>query len=408
VTYVPAYCTTPPGGDNVTVSCPLTLNETELVDKDAGIYTGYNEEGGYYEYARDCKPVGAPTALFTVTPPVPYECTNVALDASTSLDGGAPPLTYLWTIANLTGKATLTGPSDTVTTTFHCDGAGTVNVTLVVTNNLSLTHGKSVIVEQLALIGCILDVYTGPYRFCNQTTNNLGIGNWTNADAFAPGDWVWIYANVSYNGAPINHHLIAFEVLFDPDNLTGRGPECIAYRVAETNKDGTAVINFRIPVPCDTDYMGKWLVIVSTKVQDVKQEDQLRFDVGWILEIVEAWTTLSGEPATVFIREVDCIDFHVTIKNIMWVPKNVTIIIVVYDECHVPLGQVIVRKTIPGGAYCSPNIENITIQETICVPQWAYVGAGKVYYNLFTALPRDCGVAYSPEYSTDIVIKYEP
>jgi len=149
VTYVPAYCTSTTAGDNVTVSCPLTLNETELVDKDAGIYAGYNEESGYYEYARDCKPVSPPTAAFTWSPTVPYESDTVTLNASASDDGGAGPLTYQWTI---TGNATLTGPSDTVTTTFHCDGAGTVNVTLAVTNTIPLSDTVTHQIEQLARI----------------------------------------------------------------------------------------------------------------------------------------------------------------------------------------------------------------------------------------------------------------
>jgi hypothetical protein len=149
VTYVPPYCTSPPALDNVTVSCPLTLNETELVDKDAGIYTGYNEESGYYEYARDCKPVSLPTAAFTWSPTIPYESDTVTLNASASDDGGAGPLTYLWTI---TGNATLTGPNNTVTTTMHCDGPGTVNVTLAVTNTIPLSDTVTHQIEQLARI----------------------------------------------------------------------------------------------------------------------------------------------------------------------------------------------------------------------------------------------------------------
>jgi hypothetical protein len=136
ITYVPPYCPTSQP-KNRTVSCPLKLNETELVDKDANIYQPgtYSVESGYYEYARQCVVCIPPVrAAFTWLPAVPYEYDDVLLNASTSSDGGAGPLTYQWTI---TGPATLTGPNDTMhacITTFHCDGAGTVNVTLTVTN----------------------------------------------------------------------------------------------------------------------------------------------------------------------------------------------------------------------------------------------------------------------------------
>jgi len=63
ITYVPPYCETLTPPENCTVSCPLKLNETELVDKDANMHEmihwggsvdTYGEESGYYEYAREC------------------------------------------------------------------------------------------------------------------------------------------------------------------------------------------------------------------------------------------------------------------------------------------------------------------------------------------------------------------
>ena len=353
-------------------------------------------DDGFYWYARTAP--GVPQARFTWSPPTPYECDDVVLDASTSDDGGEPPLTYEWTV---TGDGTLIGANDTKITTMHCDGVGNATVFLKVTNNEGISSNVTHVIPQKERLGCILDIYTGNTRFCGQWTPNVGKGLNENADAFAPGDWVWLYADVTYNGAPVNHLLVTFEVW---DNTNS----CVTYRVAETNKDGIANTSFRIPVPCDVQLFGKWLVMASAKVQDVKQMDFLKFDVGWILEITDAWTTFEGKAETTFYRPCDDIDFHIVVKNIAWISKNVTIVIVVYDECHVPLGQVIVRKTIAGGAYCSPNNEPIDLIETIHVPQWAYIGGGKVYYNLLTALPSECGVAYSPEYSTDIAIALGP
>lgn len=391
--------------ENKTVYSDLNLidAETKLKDPDGDPVT-IGVEDGSYTYIRPQKVVGTPTAAFDWTPTAPYECDDVTLDAGDSDDGGAGPLSYLWTITNGTGGAVLTGANNTETTIMHCTGAGTVNVTLYVENQLPLNDTVTHEIEQYAKVGCILDVYTSQQRFCGQTTTNVGKGNWTNADAFAPGDNMTLYASVTYNGAPVNHVLVSFEVW---DNQ-GR---CVTYRVNETNKDGITSTYFRIAVPCDEQLFGKWTVIVTCKVQSVKQEDRLKFDVGYILQITDAYTTFQDSKETVFYRECEPeeeIDFHLTIKNIAWISKNVTIVIVVYDECSVPLGQVIVNMTMPGGAYCNPCETNVTIQDTIKVPQWAYVGIGKVYYNLFTRLPSQCGVAYSPEYSTGIVIKLGP
>jgi hypothetical protein len=92
--------------------------------------------------------------------------------------------------------------------------------------------------------------------------------------------------------------------------------------------------------------------------------------------------------------------------NIMMIPKEVTFIFVVYDDCDVPIGQVIYNTTVAGGEYCSPNEDMILINELLHLPQWTYVGLGKVYVNAFTRLPQDCGVPYCPEVSYEFVLEW--
>jgi len=375
----PPYGFFPPA--NITWSCALDLNASETVIVDSyGSDIPINVEDGLYSYVRKQFTFELfPVADFTWSPQYPYVGDNVTL-TDTSTPNGGYLIAWVWT---LTGPATL-GPNNTQNTWFRCDGPGTVNVTLTILDDDGMNRTTSKLISQVAGPWRIIELYTSSNRWCGQVTPFIGIGPNEPADSMSPDVNITLFAEVSWNGAPRNHVLVAFEVL---DNLN----RCITYRTAESNKDGLAWIWFRIPTPCDEQLFGKWFAIASAKIQDNKYNDTMRFDVGYPITLLDVEVDKDT-----YYAPSDWLYPTVYFKNIMFIKKELTLVAVAYDDCDVPIGQVIVDLWVPGGYFCHPYYMNI-ILPAIHIPQWTYVGVGKLYVSAFTALPKDCGAAYSPE-----------
>jgi hypothetical protein len=284
-----------------------------------------------------------------------------------------------------------------------------VNVTLTVWDdeNMSGTITKSI--EQKEKLGCIFDLTRSPTQFCGQTTTALGEGVNASCDALSPDLNVTLFVEVSWNGKPVNHVLVAFEVIWFayPDGTPLEYPECVLYRTAETDKDGIARIWFRVPTPCEGMMFGKWYAYASAKVQEVKQEDWMYFDVGYLVTLTGVVTTgFDGQPEDTF-EYCEWIGVTVYLKTISWMPKYVKLIVVVYDDCDVPIGQDISGVWLTETAtYCHPKDYIIIWQDAVHVPQWFYAGEGKVYVSAFTDIPSECGVPYCPEVSTGIALEW--
>jgi len=226
---------------------------------------------------------------------------------------------------------------------------------------------------------------------------------------YDPQSLVVLEAYVFYNGEPVQCKIVSFEVKF--------GEECILYRTDMTgddpddprDADGIAWIEFRIPELC-WDYggpealFGKWFVIVTVEMCEVKFNDTMMFDMGYILTLSNMVSVLScqePEPWETF-KKCEYVSFNVDITNIDWYFVPATIILVVYDDNEVPIGQEILGLDVPPGEYCSPT--TITFCIALHIPKYAYVGTGTGYINLFTALPSECGLAYCPEVSDQFLI----
>ncbi len=413
IIYVPTQPVDPPGPAYVQVGCNLDFDDTWtfIYKKPASVIPKDPSVGGTYTYKMLARQAGVPTADFTYSPGIPFVCDDVALTSTSTTPTGSTIVSYKWTV---TGNATLTGSSTTAQTTMHCDGPGIATVTLNVTNSDGLWDEETKYIVQKEVIGCMLDLYTSDNRFCGQTTDYVGKGLNEACDALSPDVNVTLFVEITWNNAPVMHVLVAFEVIWEyyvqwddpvmqlPENWVAKN-ECVLYRTAETDKDGIARIWFRVPTPCPGQMFGKWRAYATAKIQEVKQEDEMPFDVGYLITLVSLETE-----APEYIREVDAISFRIKGKSISWMDKAVTFVVVAYDDCDVPIGQYIYETTISRGMYCSPNHFEIIIGAGIPVPQWAYVGIGKLYVSAFTAIPKDCGVAYCPEKGTLFEILYVP
>lgn len=403
VTYVPPQLSAPP--DYNEANCTLLFDPEftamfELVDTLPGTMVADVFDGFYSIKTTNLVP-GAPTADFIWAPTYPYECDEVTLtDTSDPGPSGAYITSWKWTIANVTGNATLTGPDDEADTTMHCDGPGDVDVTLNVTNNFGLSDEVTYTITQLAKVGGILDLYSSAYRFCGQVTTVVGKGVGEVCDALNPDVNVTLFAEVTWNGAPVPHVLVAFEVY---DNSTGT-PRNVLSRTAETDKDGAASVEWRVPRPNPPEQIfGKWFAYASAKVQEIKYEDIMRFDVGYILTITDV--VVSPDEA---YRGTDKIGVTVHLKNIALIQKHYALVITVYDDCEVPIGKIVLDDYAEAGVYCSPAYIHVHIlpEVGIPIPDWAYVGIGNVYVSAFTAMPMDCGVPYCSEGSATFMLSW--
>jgi hypothetical protein len=439
------------------VTCPLKLNSTVIdwVKPVSPFPTGsyvlgkdYGVENGFYEYARMPIIQGMPTAIFTFSESIAYVGDIVTCDGSASTPGtGALLCNYTWTIA---GPAYWISVGNMSVVTFKCNGTGSAMVTLVVGNNQHVkSYPYSQNITQMAKVGCITDLFTSPTRFCGQQTTFVGTGlanitdyeewlaNPTNpaygnplknpgyVDAVTPDVNLTLYVSVSYNGAPRANVLVSYQIIYEwqmIDQALGFPAgyrllnQTVDTRTAMTNTTGIAVTFFRVPMsipgiqgaasPWSPLPFGKWLVVATTKVQEVKQMDWIRFDVGYPVWL-ENVTTFN--PATKMATNTFYVNgtlgMTITAKNIMFIQKPVLFVATVYDICDVPIASYWIQMTaLPSVRYDTPYY--FTFNMTVTVPAWAYVGIGHVYVDAYTTWPSAWGEAYSPEVSNTINIKW--
>jgi len=355
-------------------------------------------------------PPTPPTAKFTWNPLFPIEATSADFDATTSIGGfdgtnSCPITTYIWDFDDA-NQTTVGVP--TIVHTFASAGSYDVNLTVIApegigadpsyVNSSWVVHTVIVIAPAL---GRAIDLYTQDWRYPGYSTSFTGEGfpNGTQVDSYAPQDEVILYAKLTYNLEPIANKEVAFEI---------HGPanpyyNISLYRQAFTDECGIANISFRIPWPdvhAEEIVFGTWTALAKASVAEVTISDWHYFEVGWILTCGPIVLHDGTTPAVSF-AELDTVYINVTVTNIALTDRNVTITAVIYDELGVPVGSaVLFVPDVP------PGTSTYTL--SITIPEWAYVGTGMVYVNLYTALPWDCGTCYGPECSTPIIIVRGP
>ncbi|MEM2111451.1 MAG: PKD domain-containing protein [Candidatus Bathyarchaeia archaeon] len=332
-----------------------------------------------------------PEASFTWTPEFPMFGQVVTFDASSSFGYGYVGITlvpdiafikeFTWNFGDGTPPVTETDP---ITDHVYAEG-GEYFVTLTVkdVDNRIDTESKKISI----VMGRVIDVYTQysrPYggQGINQTS-----------DMFWPQKPVILTAELTYNGDPVQHKPVAFQIVSPTGfwNFT---------RVAFTDSNGIATMGFGLPWPCEGAedlVFGVWTVIAKADIQCVTTEDWLWFKVYWFthnLTVTAKESYTKGDYAT----------FDVTFVSCRRQPEAVLVTLTVYDDLNVPIANA--SKWIMVG---DPALQWCTFKEyntsfTVYIPKWAFVGTGKVYVNTFFKWPMDCGYALSPEASDTFMI----
>jgi len=234
--------------------------------------------------------------------------------------------------------------------------------------------------------GPVIDVYTEDFRWPGVTTHNTGQSsvdaNPIDADAVAPQEEITLFSKLTYASAPVQYKEVAWQITA-PNNET-------YYRQSMTDNKG--LTNITIRIPWYVGYFGEWTVLAKASIAETPVEDTVRFMVGYIVQVY------SSTPSSPVNRGEE-VSITLDIKNIGTVDRTVYITITIYDDVGMPIASSGWTETItPGTKTYGPY--------TLTLAEWAHVGKGTVYINLFTAPPTQCGVCYAPEHVQTFTITF--
>jgi hypothetical protein len=307
--------------------------------------------------------------------------------------------------------------------------AGPYTVTLTVyawtpnnSYNMSSTPENQYVIVLTPAKLCQITLYTQPWRYVDPFyIENVPQGvtiageNKSTADTFRPGDLVQLFANVTYNGAPVSGALVTFQVN-DSNN------QAWAFGTAVSNCYGVAEWDFRIPWPENSPLVnetnpfigntvsespgenrslfGTWTVIATwqsgnpseTLPFETTQACVIYFEVSWGLNIAAitsptALTKVERGPDSCGYGQ--CVDIKVNVYNEYLEPVNGILVATVYDNLLTPIyPSLSVQEKFPVGT-SSWDLG------MVCIPSYAYVGTAYVVVNLLTTWPQYSGTAFS-------------
>jgi len=365
-----------------------------------------------------------PTASFTITPNPAYVGTEQAFDASASTGAfngttsTTEPITaYYWNF----GDGNLT----TTTTPLEAHkyaAVGSYTVTLIVHSaNISPAYQNSTAATEIAMViakptGCNIDFYTQNWRYIDpfyiDTAYTGGALSPVPglADTFRPGDLVELFANVTYNGAPVQGGLVTFQV-WDPYNNTVLVATAISscyglaqweFRVPWPSTEGVQVNNFSLGsfAPQEnTTLFGMWKAEATWQLGsqlselppfEKTQNATLKWDVSWGLQISIVSITPNPAvrgPASCGYGSDVVVKVNVYNEYLESVPGLITVTL--YDNLLVPIyppGSMFVTDFPVGNSQWSmPSIE---------IPSYAFVGTAYAVANLLSTWPVLAGTAY--------------
>jgi hypothetical protein len=235
--------------------------------------------------------------------------------------------------------------------------------------------------------GYTIDIFT-------QKEPYSGRGQNVQSDAFGPGEQVDLYAEVLYNGVPIENLLVAFEILGPANSYENAS----LHRSAFTNISGIATTNFRISHLNETTF-GLWKAVANARLGDIVAQDSVVFKVGWIVEIMSLVTMNENLIAQGKFTRGTNLAVEIVLKNIAMVEKTTTLTITLYDSLNVRINSTELNDVV-----VQPNEAPLYVHLSLYIPGNATTGEAVACADAYTA-PIDLGgVPYCPEVSAYFLI----
>jgi hypothetical protein len=326
----------------------------------------------------------SPTAILSLVNGTTYPVGGtIVLDGSSSTPGFDNTTcfisNYAWLIQYSNGSTFAAYSGESVS--FVANYATYLNVTLIVTApDLSPQPNPSYVNTSWASVW--IYVQNEPHAQIDLFTNKGGIGPNVSSDAYGPQELVQMYANVTYNYAPVADKEVAFTVLSPNDTV-------VAVLTASTNSSGIAYQSYRTPW-LDTANFGTWTLYASVDVSQVVVTDTLNFTYSYLI-------TVNGITLPASVQRQSTMTVNVTIQSIENSPLWSTATITIYDEENVPIGSFVASNT-------NETAGTTSVSTTFTIPSWAFVGTATVYVNVLTNSPTAGGVAYCPERTANFQI----
>jgi hypothetical protein len=256
-----------------------------------------------------------------------------------------------------------------------------------------------VVLTLLFLLASSTILYPG--KVVASTGSGPAVVLFTTQGVFAPQQLVTLCANVSYNGAPVNMgYLVSFQV----NGPSNEFENITIFGSGTTNATGLAAFSFRIPWPSNHQeeiVFGNWSALATVDIAQMTAIGTWTFLVGWILQIISI-TTLNSAfmPQTTFFRQ-DIINFNLTVKNIATVAEPAAVTIEAMDADDYPMFNITMQ-----GLTFQPGESHLNGSSRI--PDTAAIGNATATAAIYTKLPDEGGVLYSPSISTEFEISERP
>lgn len=216
------------------------------------------------------------------------------------------------------------------------------------------------------------------------------------SDAFGPEEVVILYANVTYNQAPLENMVAAFDVLI---------PSGKSFSLtAKTNSSGIATVNFTISTPPigvnESEVFGLWTVVGSVLIGGSSFYDSLTFKVDYIMKLISARAIDQNLTTQSVFGMGGDVGLEITLRSIAMSLKNATIAVTVLDETHVLVNSTIIRDFA-----VQPNEKLVFLYASLFIPsKGVRIGNATIFVAALTKLVNESGVPYGPGISTGIYI----
>jgi len=202
---------------------------------------------------------------------------------------------------------------------------------------------------------------------------------------------VWLFANVTYHGWPVQSKRVDFEVL-KPDGTTYTKLSAI------TDSNGVAYVTFRMPWPCENpeSLFGKWKVIATCSLADEVITDTMEFHYDYLVHI---WKVTTDK---YYYNHLESVIITIEYGSHAMQTYPVHFTVVIEDNLGVTVGLATTDVTVGGAKFCQYKNGRTTL--TIEIPKWAFAGVATVRVNAFDKEPAEGGFAWCPEATTKICI----
>lgn len=319
-----------------------------------------------------------PTAVISIQNGTTYTIgSSIVLDGSLSTAGQdgqsvCPITNWGWIVQyeNGTDFGAYSGSVVSFTTSY----VGSLKVTLIVSAP-DVASPASPQYTNTAATSIWINIQAVPTAKIDVFTNNGGIGVDVTNGPFGPQEMVYMYALVTYGGAPVVNLPVTF-VVQDPNSVV------ISVTSSATNSTGYATAQYRTPWPSSgSPDFGNWSVTASVDVSQVVVSKTVSFEYNYLV-------TNNGITLPASVDRGSPITVTVNLGTTDQIALNSVLTITIYDQNQVPV--VTYMKTLS-------STNQATVSATMTIPTWAFVGTATVYVNVLTNSPTDGGVPYLPE-----------